>query len=247
MTRIYRCFHDGELQAGATIAIDRDEAHHLATVRRAGDGATVRVLNGRGVEAEGVLSAKNAVAVDRILRSEPRPAPPLELALALTRTDAFEDAIERAIELGATAFRAIESDHCVVRLDAKKAAARVERWQRMATERLKQCERLWLPDIHGPASLAEAVAAAKGPGVVPVLLAERAVAPPLADIVRQSPDRGLCLLVGPEGGWSAEERDAALAAGAVAASMGAAILRSETAALAGLATVLALRPQGSGQ
>lgn len=243
--RLYRCFHDGDLRAGESIVLAREEAHHLSTVRRTGEGARVRVLNGRGMEAEGSLVDGKAVEIAAIVRDEPRPQPGIELALALTRTDAFEDAIERGIELGMTAFRPLEAEHCVVRLDAKKAAARADRWHRMAIERLKQCERLWLPRIEAPAAPARAIAAISAEQCLPVFLSERSAAPPLLELAREHAGRSLCLLVGPEGGWSAGERDEAVAAGAVEASLGSAILRAETAALAGLATVLALRSAGA--
>ncbi|MDK2970972.1 MAG: rRNA (uracil1498-N3)-methyltransferase [Candidatus Sumerlaeota bacterium] len=216
-----------------------EEAAHLSKVRRVRDGQELLVLDGRGTEARAVATdaRKGALDVREITRREESPGPPMELALALTRTGAFEDAIARAVELGATVFRPIETEHTVVRLDERKRAARHERWRRLAIERLKQCERLWLPVLHDPVPLAVLVGELETAGTIPVALIERSgvQTPLLGEVVRQSADAALCLIVGPEGGWNAGEAGLLASGRCRAASLGDAILRAETAALAAMA------------
>lgn len=222
--------------------LTREEATHLTRVLRARAGDRVVVLDGRGHRAEAVVTDAKSGALELGAVAEfPRPTPALELALALTRTEAFEETLARAIELGITGFRPIACEHGVVRLDASRRAARLERWRRLAIERLKQCERLWLPTLHEPAAVAEAVGAVGAAGLTGVALLERTDCPSLTDaLAALGPAAPVCLFIGPEGGWEAGERQA-LESSCRPASLGAAILRSETAALAAVALAACAR------
>jgi len=111
----------------------------------------------------------------------------------------------------------------------------MERWQRIAVESLKQCERRWLPEVAPPVELEALLADLKTRDITPVVLLERAKdVPPLSGMRDKLASVGVCLLIGPEGGWSPEEAELLRKSG-TAASLGDAILRSETAALAALA------------
>lgn len=241
--RIYRCFHDGALAPGGEATLSPEETRHLSTVRRAGEDETVLVLNGRGVEATATILAISRSAarlrIDSIVRREDKPDVALEIAPAMTRTDAFEDAFERAIELGITAFRPTIAERTVVKLDPARAGQRVERWHRLAVERIKQCERLWLPEIAEPSSLESALAAVVRRGVTPVALVERQDAPPLSEALAGC--ASVCLFTGPEGGWSPGDLDVFSRFSHVPAGLGEAILRAETAILFSLSTALAHR------
>ncbi|MCB2154014.1 16S rRNA (uracil(1498)-N(3))-methyltransferase [bacterium] len=244
--RIYRCFCDSELQPGETIELPAPEAEHLVRVRRASAGDDVVAINGRGIEAQARLleAGKRSARIEVIerLRCESSPPPALEIAPSLTRTSAFEDMLQRSIELGATAIRPIVADRGVVRLDERKAHDRAERWRRLAVEALKQCERLWLPEVAEPAELDDTLAAVRSSGAEAVVLAERSEkAPPLADLLAEAPDRPRCFFFGPEGGWTDEERAVFEEARACQASFGRAILRAETAVMAALAVAQAMR------
>lgn len=245
--RVPRCYAHWPLEAGTQVHLDERETQHLVKVLRARVNDAVLVVNGAGREARGHFIEQRhqgaLIEIGEIIREEPRPAPALELGLALTRTDAFEDALSRAIELGITAFRPVEAAHNVVRLDDRKRHSRAMRWQRLAEERLKQCERLWLAEIHEPQPLEDVLTAVRGAGGTPLVLVERqaASARPLLQALDALAGRPICFFVGPEGGWSAEEAAATAGEGAVAVTLGEAILRSETAALAALATTLAHR------
>ncbi len=237
--RTYRSFHDvPTLEGLGEIVLGKDEARHLSRVRRASPGDRCILVNGRGEEADATLLDGGVLRIDAVRRAAP-PARALAVAPALTRTDAFEDALERCIELGVTAFHPLVTEHCVVRLDAGKRAARAERWRRLAIERLKQCERLHLPSIGEPCELGDFLESAPTASCRTIILAERETgAPRLRDLVAAD-SRDICLLVGPEGGWSAEERSLMRQKGCDSASLGDHILRSETALIVAVATVLA--------
>jgi len=238
--RTLRCYcDDQEFRPGGDILLSEDEGRHLGTVLRARVGFQVEVLDGAGGLAFGEVTeggkAGWRVAIREVAPAVPRRAHPLELAPALTRTDAFDDALHRAIELGMTAFRPVLSERTVVELDEKKSARRMERWRRIAVESIKQCERRWLPEIAAPVDLEEAIDEVRLRGLTPVVLLERASdIPPLSTQKDKLSAVGVCLLIGPEGGWSPSEVEY-LRENSTALSLGNAILRSETAALAALA------------
>ncbi len=244
--RVYRCFHDAELTTGEVIQLVEEEARHLASVRRVDVGDRTLVFNGRGIEVEGVVQVARKGHVEIELGPKTRETPPptiaVELAPVITRTSDFDDMFERAIELGMTAFRPLESDHSVVKLNDSKRKTRCERWERLAVERIKQCERLWLPRIDPPASLETFLSAqsSDGPMIAALVEREEHTLPVLWDVAPVLIRNGICLLVGPEGGWSLEERQLLLENPNVTrVTMGPTILRAETACLAGLSSLLA--------
>ncbi len=238
--RVYRCFHDISTFQGLNgFELEKEEARHLARVRRAAPGDECVVINGKGEEVSAVLLEDGGLRVSGEVRHEPLPSRTLAVAPVMTRTDAFEDTLERCIELGVTAIHPLLSESSVVRLDAKKRAARVGRWRRLAIERLKQCERLHLPRIEEPLELSEFLSTGFSSGYHLVALVERDPdTPPLRNVLRGE-ETGVCLLTGPEGGWSSSELGLLREKACDAASLGDYILRSETALLAGVATVLA--------
>ena len=219
---------------GGVFDLDPEESKHLAQVLRVAPGQALDVVDGRGTLAQCLVeeASKRAVALRVERRSTPGCAPaPLELAVGLTKSDAYEDLIQRAVELGATRFVPLLCEHSVVRLDAKREASRLDRWRRIALAGLKQCERLWSMEIAESASVEEYVS--NGGGALFALL-ERTDGG--AEVLRVAAAGPVRICVGPEGGWSAGER-ALLEARGTGASLGAAVLRTETAALAALAVV----------
>jgi 16S rRNA (uracil1498-N3)-methyltransferase len=243
--RVCNCLTPGPLAAPGVLELSPGESAHLVRVRRARTGDAVKLFDGAGAIATGVVESADAkaarVRVDTIERAPESQRPRAELALALTRGGDLDDCLHRAIELGMAAFRPITTAHSVVRPGEGRADARVERWQRLAEERLKQCERAWLPAIHAPVELPALLTTLSQEGVAAVALVERAAdATPLPAVLDAIGAGRLCVIVGPEGGWDADERALfAAAPGVHRASLGAAILRSETAALAALSTILA--------
>jgi 16S rRNA (uracil1498-N3)-methyltransferase len=199
----------------------------------------VTVVNGCGVEADGVIRVEGkraTVAIESITRLEGPPAP-LEVACALTKSAAFEETVQRAVELGMTHLRPLFTERSVVEFDDKRADRKMERWRRHAIEALKQCERLWLPAFSHPVGLAELLQTLEHESLHVFFLEERAPGiPHLSRLLAALSDTGCCLLIGPEGGWSEGEKAYARENGAQPASLGTrSVLRTETAWLAALA------------
>jgi 16S rRNA (uracil1498-N3)-methyltransferase len=237
--RVYRCFVEGELPTGAKVPLDPEESHHLIGVRRARAGDTVVVLNGCGVEASGILALEGkraVVEIQNVLRADTI-RPIVTVACALTKCGSFEDIFQRAVELGMTRFVPLKTERGVVDFDDKRAEKKQEKWRRCGMESLKQCERLWLPEVEAAIGLADFLATAGA--MIPWFLQERGTdLRTLGDIAAESSGSDVAIIVGPEGGWSEAEKALAIRAGAHPVSLGTqAVLRTETAWLAALAVL----------
>lgn len=222
---------------GARLVLNQDEARHLE-VRRAKDGEAITVLDGAGTRGFGRLVRQAegyAVEVDRVAR-DPLP-PAVTLAVGAGDRDRFALVAEQAAQLGATRIVPIECES-TRGVATRLRDSHLDRVRRRAREALKQCGAAWAPEIDSPAAL-DAVLAGLGPG--PRWLADHAgqEAPALG------PEAPLIILVGPEGGFTATERELALQAGFVPVRLGPHILRFDTAALAALSTAWQARQRGA--
>jgi 16S rRNA (uracil1498-N3)-methyltransferase len=224
--------------AGERLVLRADEAHHARRALRLAPGAPVVCFDGAGRVWRGRIAAYERdaalVDVDAALPVAPPPAPRLTLAQGLVKGDRMDEIVQKATELGAWRVVPLRADRSDVRLDAERAGRRAERWRRIAVESAKQCERAWLPEVAEPETLDDALAALDGPAVAFV---ERDGVParPALDALG-APER-LVVFVGPEGGWSERERAALARGGVPGLSLGANVLRAETAAIAALAVI----------
>jgi 16S rRNA (uracil1498-N3)-methyltransferase len=218
----------GSLAAGVTVTLEAEEEHHLA-VRRGEGEASVRLLDGAGVRAEGRLITEGrhlAVRVERVL-SEPAPVTTV-LAVGAGDRDRFGVLAEQAAQLGATRLVPLVTDR-TASVATRLRESHLPRIERRAREAIKQCGAAWAPTVDPPTSIADFLAGPL-PGVKW-----------LADLEGDSLPRllatdALTVVVGPEGGLTPEERDAILGAGFTPVRLGPHLLRFETAALAALTT-----------
>jgi 16S rRNA (uracil1498-N3)-methyltransferase len=238
--RIPRLFSSVPLVAGQEVALDPTAAQHAVVVLRLPVGAPLVLFDGSGGEHDSKLSrvARSAVhAQVGAKRSVEREAPfPVLLGQALARGERMDLVVQKATELGATALVPLVTERSEVRLDAERAAKRVAHWQGVMRAACEQCGRDRLMALRPPQPLAEFLAATPRAAL-------RLVLAPDGRALRETPrpgDDGVVLLVGPEGGLSAEEIALAEAAGFARASLGPRVLRTETAALAALAAVQAV-------
>ena len=228
------------LLAGATIALPDPVAHH-AWVVRLQPGAELRLFNGDGGEylAElATLDKKNATA--RIVAFVERGC---ELAYEITLAQALPEAakmdwiIEKAVELGVAAIQPLAAQRCVVRLAGERAEKRAAHWQAVIVAASEQSGRNRLARLAPLNNFSGWIA--QNDLHKRVLLTPRA-GHSLAGWARHQPPQAVTLMVGPEGGFSVEEEDAAIAQGAIALSMGPRMLRTETASLAAVAMLAAI-------
>lgn len=219
-------------------------AHHAAHVLRLKAGDPVVLFDGQGGEYHGVVSraAKDAVAVSQIqwLRIERESPVPVTLAQALCSAEKMDFIMQKAVELGVARIQPVAARRSQVRLPPEKADKRLRHWRSVAAAACEQCGRNRMPEIGPVVPLSDWIAALRNEPAdeaLRLMLAPTGTAS-LRELPR--PSRGVCLLVGPEGGWDpAEEKDAERA-GFSSLRLGQRTLRTETAALAALAAIQVL-------
>jgi 16S rRNA (uracil1498-N3)-methyltransferase len=225
----------------STATLSGAHASHLVRVLRAQPGMEFDIVAGDRVR-RGIVST---ISGDTVLFTlgedlEADPALPLTLLLAVFKFDRMEWAIEKATELGVARVFPVIARRTEKHL-AQAAAARVERWRRIAREAAQQSRRSDIVEIQDPAQLKDALR--EEPNAVRLQLAERERSTTLRDAVgfsEENSSRQIRLAVGPEGGWTPEEETLFSKEGWRPVTLGPRILRAETAAIAAISIVAAL-------
>jgi 16S rRNA (uracil1498-N3)-methyltransferase len=198
----------------------------------------VQLFDGQGGQATAEITQldRHGVEVAPGQREHvPRPIPlHLCLAAAVCKGPRQDWLIEKCTELGVPELFPILTERSVVR----PARGRAERWRRLSIEAAKQSQQAWLPTIHPPCPLASVLEQAGRFDAAWIALPTAATE--LSEAVGRLPGetRSVMLLIGPEGGFSAEELTSAERAGLMGVRLGGTILRVETAAIAAAAVVL---------
>jgi len=223
----------GPLAAGADLALSEAQSHYLANVMRAALGDALRVFDGVSGEWRATVTkiSRKSVTLTLVEQTRPQaPEPDAWLCFALLKRAKTDMVVEKATELGVSVIQPI--------ITARTNADHVnlERLRSIAIEAAEQCERLAVPEIRQPLPLAKLMA--QWPDRPLYVADERRTSALLGPAPGPS-----ALMVGPEGGFTDTELEAIGRAPQVTrVSLGARILRAETAAIAGLALLLAARP-----
>lgn len=222
-----------------------EEARHLAGVLRGRPGEHVAIFDGEGRRWQGRIAAieRHEVRLAELIPlASHEPPVGVDLLQALPKGERWEWILEKGTELGAGRFLPLFTGRTVARVPAERVDQRLARWRKIVLAAAKQCERGRVPEVCPPQML-EACLEHLGPAHpedVRLYLSEREPGAPRPGPAEAVPRAGrIALAVGPEGGWSVQDRRALAAAGFAPWSLGPRILRSETAAVAGLAAVLA--------
>ncbi len=232
-----RLFVPEPYEAGKLIRLDEKQSHYLAHVMRLRAGDAVAIFNGRDGEwlADIAVVEKKHVTLEAKARlKEQAASPDLWLCFAPIKNKT-ELVVEKAVELGVSQIIAVFTHHTVVR------SVNLEKLQAHATEAAEQCERLDVPSIETAKDLAHMLGA--WPKDRTLLFAdESGGGAPLKTLLPSLAPGKYAVLVGPEGGFSAEERHMLKVLPMVKGfSLGPRILRADTAAVAALACVQAWR------
>lgn len=217
------------------------EAHHMLRVLRLAAGDQVVVVDPVGQAAVARITQTGDTEVFLSMETkleEEREAPiTIRLAQGLPKSDKMDFIVQKAVELGISEIIPMEADTSVVRYDAAKQQNRRERWQKIAAEAAKQCQRTIVPNVAAVQDLAKLLAATGGETQI-IVLYEGQVPLGLKQVLREKPGNDYLLIIGPEGGLSSREVQLAQERGAAIVTMGPRILRTETAALAAIAAVM---------
>ena len=213
-----------------------DEASHLTRVMRLGVGDEIAAFDGRGHEfrARVVSAARGKVRIELIESVAPAPEArvPLTLVQAVLKGDKMDDVVRDATMMGVTAIEPIVTARTIVR--GQRTAN--DRWSRIAIASAKQCRRAVVPTIAGTRSFDEWLGSSAH-GLRLMLVEPSATDVPIESlhVLENHAAGSLALVVGPEGGWTPEERDQADRAGCVAVTLGGLTLRADAVAVVALA------------
>ncbi len=235
-----RFFVDAPLAAGTRCDLGEEAAHHAVHVLRAKRGEPAILFNGRGGEyAARIASIERKRAALEVLEHRPiERESPLRMALVqgVSSAERMDFTIRKAVELGVAEVFPVITARSVARPKGERAEGRRAHWQKVVISACEQCGRNRIPEVHPVAPL-DAYRADRQ--AFKILLSpraqlpfSRALPPEMAQVV---------LAAGPEAGFTDEEEAGLAAAGFVCARLGPRVLRTETAALAALAALSALR------
>ncbi|WP_127579796.1 16S rRNA (uracil(1498)-N(3))-methyltransferase [Paenibacillus koleovorans] len=227
--------------------ITGEDAHHLIKVMRARAGETIICSDGEGREvlAE-ILTTDSGTVRAKVIEHLPlhaEPAVQVWIAQSLPKGDKLETVIQKGTEIGASRFIPFLSARTIVQYDERKEAKRVDRWRKIAKEAAEQAHRNKVPQIDSPLAWKKLLQAANEADAA-FFCYEKPSGSQLRTAIREALEQAprdklkLMLIIGPEGGFTEQELQEAEAAGCRAVSLGARILRTETAGMVGLTCIL---------
>lgn len=237
--RIPRLYVDAALAVGECIVLPEPLAHKLGRVLRLPTGSPITLFNGDGRDHHARLEwSARGRALARIERSADvrfREAPlALTLIQGLARGEKMDWIVQKATELGVRTILPLASERSELRLEGERLARRLEHWRTVGIAACEQCGRAILPEILAPTTPAEL-------GRRPLPEARVLLAPDGEDDRRLALDAAgrVALAIGPEGGFSPAEEALMMQIGFTRWRLGPRILRTETAAIAAIAALLA--------
>ena len=225
------------------IYIEGTDVNHMKNVLRMRPGEKLGISDGNNhhyicqvekyEDAQAVLTILEEESVDTELPSK------VYLFQGLPKGDKMELIVQKAVELGASQVVPVATRRSVVKLDEKKAAKKLQRWQQIAESAAKQAGRGYIPQVSSVLSYQEALEKA---GELDVLLIPYELAEGMEEarkvVASIAQGQSVGIFIGPEGGFEKEEVDAAIRQGAKAITLGRRILRTETAGLAILSILM---------
>lgn len=234
---MYQFFVEPSQIQDKRIVITGSDVNHIKNVLRMKIGEEIAVSNGNddreyrcGIEE---YTDDEVICTLRFIKEDGVELPSkIYLFQGLPKADKMELVIQKAIELGAYEVIPVAAKRCIVKLDEKKAAAKVSRWQGIAEAAAKQSKRGVIPAVHDVMSMQEAIAYAKNMDIklIPYELAEDMQH--TRELVESvEPGKRIAVFIGPEGGFEESEIETAFKAGIEPITLGRRILRTETAGL----------------
>ncbi|GGF78418.1 ribosomal RNA small subunit methyltransferase E [Paenibacillus albidus] len=236
-------------QFGSESVVIRDEdARHIAKVMRGKAGDKLIVSDGVSrealVEIERIEIGEVTASILEALEMTHEPRVRITVAQSLPKGDKMETVIQKCTEIGAVAFAPFLSERTIVQYDERKESKRLERWRKICKEAAEQAHRNIVPAVAAPLSWKQLLQSFAGYDAVYFCYEKEegqqlrhATAPWVASLAPQASGK-VMIVVGPEGGFTPEECQAAEAAGAVSVGLGRRILRCETAGMVAAACIL---------
>lgn len=236
------------------VRITGEDARHISRVMRSRIGDQVIACNGQSLDvlveitelAEGVVTA----SIVEQLEQHGEPVVFVTVAQSLPKADKMESVIQKCTEIGASSFLPFLSERTVVQYDERKEVKRIQRWSKIAKEAAEQSHRSRVPQVDSPVSWKQLLKQFADYDLICFCYEKenghqlRDVVQPFAESLLITKDTTtskairVMIVVGPEGGFSEQEVEAAEASGAIVTGLGRRILRTETAAMTALACIM---------
>ncbi len=215
--------------------IEGQDAHHIAKVFRLKPKDHIVIVDGGGMEyeAEIISSSKNQVTVSVVKKYATVAESPVYITVGqgYLKDKKMDMLIRHLTEIGIAKWIPVVSEYSVPQPDVRKMDSRIQRWEVIAKEAVKQCRRTRVPEIVSPVSFQHAIEESSGFDLK-IIFYENETAPMGQTLLPSDPKPSqLFVLLGPEGGFSNKEIELAKSAGFISASLGPRILRAETASI----------------
>jgi 16S rRNA (uracil1498-N3)-methyltransferase len=221
---------------GSSATIYGEEANHIQHVLRLSPGHVIQLFDGTGLEYKATIDivSSDTITVTILEKTEPKTESPIQLiiAQALLKDKKIDRLVRQLTELGITHFIPFTAERSIARPDTNRLTKRIDRWEKIVKESLKQCKRSLMPKIGPVLSFTETLNFGKSCDTR-ILFWENSKTP-----ISNSPKKAkilknkIILVMGPEGGFSQNEVEQAQAADFSIASLGPRILKAETAPIA---------------
>lgn len=232
--RIPRIYTDTPLQAGAEAQLDDNAAQHVGRVLRMQPGQALNLFNGDGQDYPALIasaSKKNVtVQVQQPTANSSESALEIVLGQTLSKGDRMDYAVQKATEMGVTQIVPLSTERCDVRLKGDREDKRLSHWRSVAISAAEQCGRARVPDILPVMNISEWLEYSQRCDVRLVL--HHRTEQSLDSLAKPN---SVALMIGPEGGLSADEIAQAEKFGFLPVALGPRVLRTETAPVAAMA------------
>jgi len=233
--RVTRVFVDLPLATAARVALPPEAAGYLLRVLRLRAGDACVLFNGDGNDYDARLIAldKRHAQAEVVEARGVANESPLRIVLlqGIARGEKMDLILQKATELGVAGVHPVDSERSEVRLQGERMDKRLAHWRGVVAAACGQCGRARLPDVLPPASLDSALASLPP---LPRFLLDPGAGNTIGEL---DAIEGCVLAVGPEGGWSARDREQLHASGFTGLRLGPRVLRTETAGIAAIAAL----------
>lgn len=226
---------------GSAFELPPDAAHHALRVLRLRENDPVQIFDGAGNALDAIISeiVGKRVVLDKLKPCASEPPPPLRIVLAqaMCSSEKMDWVVQKATELGTAEIQPVQTRRSVAKLAGDRIEKRAAHWHNVIIAACEQCGRNSLPQIHAPQEFSAWLAQLRDTPAAKFMLSPESA----ATLHEQPKPQGdVVLLIGPEGGFSADETKMAHLAGFISIRLGRHVLRTETAALAGIAALQTL-------
>lgn len=232
-----RFYIEPSATAAPVLTLKGPEAHHIKNVLRLKPGDRIKLFDGTGFEYEAVVATLDAqkveVKIQRRVQAASRSAVQIIVAQSFLKEKKMDDMVRKLCELGIAGWIPFFSQRAIPKPDKKRLDGRTQRWKRIATEALKQCRRMDMPQIYEALSFDEVLDFSRTCDLKIVFWENEttALSRGMGSKAEDSLDK-ILVMVGPEGGFTLQEIEMARQNGFVVAGLGPRILRAETATIA---------------